>query len=68
MTEARILTELHNLSEGSQVVINNVTSGVNTTGIGNSGFNRTYQVTGTPVLENLLLVLQLIQAHLIMTC
>ena len=46
-TEARILTELpHNLSEGSQVVINNVTSGVNTTGVGNSGFNRTYQVTG----------------------
>jgi len=47
LSEARILTDLpHNLSEGSQVEIVNVQSGVNTTGIGNSGFNRIYQVAG----------------------
>ena len=63
------LTELpHNLSEGSQVVINNVNSSVNTTGVGNSGSIEHIKLLVSPVLENLLLVLQLIQAHLIMTC
>ena len=47
LSEARILTDLpHNLSEGSQVEIVNISSGVNTTGVGNSGFNRIYQVSG----------------------
>ena len=40
-------TELpHNLKIGSSVKINNITSTENTTGAGNSGFNRTYTVTG----------------------
>ena len=44
---ARYLTEQpHNLSVGSLVEIANVKSGVNTTGVGNSGFNGTYTVTG----------------------
>ena len=47
VSEAQILTELpHNLSRGSQVELVNIQSGVNTTGVGNSGFNRIYQVTG----------------------
>jgi len=42
-----ILTELpHDLSVGSLVEIVNVKSGVNTTGLGNSGFNGTFPVTG----------------------
>ena len=42
-----ILTELpHDLSVGSLVEIVNVKSGINTTGVGNSGFNGTFPVTG----------------------
>ena len=44
---ARILTELpHDLSVGSLVEIANVKSGVNTTGVGNSGYNGTFPVIG----------------------
>ena len=44
---AYILTELpHDLKVGSQVELINVKSGVNTTGVGNSGYNGTFQVTG----------------------
>ena len=44
---ATIQTELpHNLSVGSNVVLTNVKSGLNTTGTQNSGFNRGYVVTG----------------------
>ncbi len=40
-------TELpHKLSIGSQVEINNIKSTLNSTGIGNSGFNRNFIVTG----------------------
>tara|TARA_A100001201_G_scaffold37608_1_gene39525 strand:- start:1451 stop:7336 length:5886 start_codon:yes stop_codon:yes gene_type:complete len=45
--EARIDTELpHKLSIGSEVEIINVKSTLNPTGLGNSGFNRNYSVTG----------------------
>ena len=44
---AHILTELpHNLSVGSQIELVNVKSTVNSTGVGNSGFNGTFPVTG----------------------
>jgi hypothetical protein len=44
---AHVLTELpHNLSVGSQVELVNVKSSVNTTGLGNSGYNGTFPVTG----------------------
>ena len=44
---AHVLTELpHNLSVGSQVELINVKSSVNTTGLGNSGYNGTFPVTG----------------------
>ena len=44
---AFILSELpHNLSVGSLVEVANVKSSVNSTGIGNSGYNGTYRVTG----------------------
>ena len=44
---ATIQTELpHNLSVGSNVVLTNVKSGLNTTGTHNAGFNRGYVVTG----------------------
>lgn len=46
-SEARILSDLpHHLSQGSLVELVNIRSGVNTTGVGNSGFNRIYTVTG----------------------
>ena len=38
----------HGLNVGSKVKINNVTSTINTTGIGNSGFNNTYTVATVP--------------------
>ena len=45
--EARIDTEIpHKLSIGSEVEIINVKSTLNPTGLGNSGFNRNYAVTG----------------------
>ena len=44
---ARINTELpHNLRVGSQVELLNIKSALNPTGIGNSGFNRNFVVTG----------------------
>ena len=44
---AKIATELpHNLRVGSQVEILNIKSTLNTTGIGNSGYNGTYVVSG----------------------
>ena len=44
---ANIITELpHNLKVGSQVEINNIISTGNTTGLGNSGFNGIFNVTG----------------------
>ena len=44
---ATITTELpHRLSEGSQIELVNVRSGFNTTGIGNSGYNRLYTIAG----------------------
>ncbi len=44
---ATVITELpHKLSEGSQIELLNVRSGFNTTGIGNSGFNRLFTVAG----------------------
>ena len=44
---ATIQTELpHNLSVGSEVELINITSSTNTTGVGNSGFNGTYVVSG----------------------
>ena len=46
-TSGAIDTELpHNLTIGSQVEVNNITSTNNTTGIGNSGFNGLFSVTG----------------------
>ena len=46
-SEAHLLSELpHKLSIGSQVELINVKSTVNSTGIGNSGFNGTFNVTG----------------------
>ena len=46
-SSANILTELpHELSIGSQVEILNVVSSANTTGVGNSGYNRVSYVTG----------------------
>jgi hypothetical protein len=44
---ANILTELpHNLSVGSQVELNNIVSSSNPNGIGNSGYNGIFNVTG----------------------
>ena len=44
---ASIVTELpHNLNVGSQVEIINIKSTSNTTGVGNSGYNGTYTVSG----------------------
>jgi hypothetical protein len=44
---ANVVTELpHNLSVGSQVELVNIKSTFNTSGVGNSGFNRTYSVVG----------------------
>jgi len=44
---ANIITELpHNLKIGSQVEINNIISTGNTAGVGNSGFNGIFNVTG----------------------
>ncbi len=44
---AKVVTELpHNLKVGSQVELLNIKSTINPTGVGNSGFNRTYIVTG----------------------
>ena len=46
-SNATIDTELpHNLKIGNQVQINNIISTGNTTGVGNSGFNGTFNVTG----------------------
>ena len=46
-TSAEIGTELpHDLNVGSRVEILNITSTENTTGTGNTGYNRTYTVTG----------------------
>jgi len=50
---ANFTTELpHNLSIGSEVEILNTKSTGNTTGVGNSGFNRTYVVTGIGSAKN----------------
>ncbi len=44
---ANVLTELpHDLSVNSRVELVNIKSGVNTTGLGNSGYNGTFVVTG----------------------
>mgnify|MGYP003334283048 FL=1 len=44
---ASILTELpHDLKVGNQIQLVNVKSGINTTGVGNSGYNGTFYVTG----------------------
>jgi len=44
---ATVTTELpHDLNLGSQVELVNITSTLNTSGVGNSGFNGTYDVTG----------------------
>jgi hypothetical protein len=44
---ANVVTELpHNLSVGSQVELVNIKSTLNTSGVGNSGFNGTYSVVG----------------------
>ena len=44
---ATITTELpHNLKVGSSVELVNIKSSFNSTGVGNSGFNRTFSVTG----------------------
>ena len=44
---AKISTELpHNLSVGSEVELANIKSTINTSGIGNSGYNGTYRVVG----------------------
>jgi len=49
-------TELpHDLTVGSKVEIVNIKSSGNTTGVGNSGFNREYTVTGIVVLRTLVL-------------
>ncbi len=46
-SSASIVTELpHNLRVGSEVEIANITSTLNTSGVGNSGFNGTYTVSG----------------------
>tara|TARA_R100001443_G_scaffold115868_2_gene134700 strand:- start:552 stop:6419 length:5868 start_codon:yes stop_codon:yes gene_type:complete len=38
----------HGLTLGSLVQLNNITSSINTTGIGNSGYNKTYTVANIP--------------------
>ena len=44
---ATVTTELpHKLSEGSEIQLVNVRSGFNTTGVGNSGFNRLFTIAG----------------------
>lgn len=44
---AYVLSEIpHDLKVGSQVELVNVKSGLNTTGVGNSGYNGVFQVTG----------------------
>ncbi len=44
---ANVVTELpHNLSVGSQVELVNIKSTLNTSGVGNSGFNGTYSIVG----------------------
>ena len=48
-----VQTELpHNLSLGSQVELVNIKSNSNTTGVGNSGFNRSYSVSGISSAKN----------------
>jgi hypothetical protein len=50
---ANFATELpHNLSVGSEVEVLNIKSTINTAGVGNSGFNRTYVVTGIGSAKN----------------
>ena len=52
-TEVSVQTELpHNLTVGSEVELANVKSTTNTTGVGNSGFNRTFAVTGISSAKN----------------
>ena len=52
-TEVSVQTELpHNLTVGSEVELVNVKSTTNTTGVGNSGFNRTFAVTGISSAKN----------------
>ena len=52
-TEVSVQTELpHNLVVGSEVELANVKSTTNTTGVGNSGFNRTFAVTGISSAKN----------------
>ncbi|BCU98785.1 MAG: hypothetical protein CM15mV24_0100 [Bellamyvirus sp.] len=64
---ASFVTELpHDLTVGSKVQINNVTSANNTTGAGNSGFNHTTIVTGISSTKMLLLDWELILVHLVM--
>jgi hypothetical protein len=48
-----VTTELpHDLSIGSQVELVNITSSTNSTGVGNSGFNRRYVVSGIGSAKN----------------
>ena len=52
-TEVSVQTELpHNLTIGSQVELVNVKSTTNTTGVGNSGFNRSFAVIGISSAKN----------------
>ena len=52
-TEVSVQTELpHNLVVGSEVELVNVKSTTNTTGVGNSGFNRTFAITGISSAKN----------------
>jgi len=52
-SEMSIDTELpHNLKVGSSVELNNITSTLNTTGAGNSGFNGTFEVSGISSAKN----------------
>ena len=52
-TDISVQTELpHNLTVGSQVELVNVKSTTNTTGVGNSGFNRSFAVTGISSAKN----------------
>ncbi len=52
-TDISVQTELpHNLTVGSEVELVNVKSTTNTTGVGNSGFNRSFAVTGISSAKN----------------
>ena len=54
----------HKLSVNDQVVVQNVLSSTNTTGLGNTGYNGTFTVTATPSAKTLHIQIQNLVEHL----